>query len=184
MGEQSASRLEGDRYQHLLSGYELLRLLGKGSPFGHGDIEHPEAGSADDATLHARPGSSVASRYMQVKWHVDHRGTCSLAGLVAPPRKGSSPSRCASSSGAHATSTARPSRTSCSTRPRRAACSWDSGSTQWGRLCPKSAPVTVAMPQRSRCRRRECRSVDSSPVQQNLPRFMTSPRKGFANACH
>ncbi|WP_426755875.1 SAVED domain-containing protein [Myxococcus sp. Y35] len=90
MGEQSASRLEGDRYQHLLSWYELLRLLDVGSPFEHGYVEHPEAGSADDVTLHARPGSGVASRYMQVKWHVDHRDTYSLAGLVTPPRKGSS----------------------------------------------------------------------------------------------
>lgn len=90
MGEQSASRLEGDRYQHLLSWYELLRLLDAGSPFAHGYVEHPEAGSADDVTLHARPGAGVASRYMQVKWHVDHRDTYSLAGLVTPPRVGSS----------------------------------------------------------------------------------------------
>ncbi|QQR48521.1 hypothetical protein JKA73_36385 [Myxococcus xanthus] len=54
MGEQSASRLEGDRYQHLLSWYELLRLLDAGSPFSYGYVEHPEAGSADDVTLHAQ----------------------------------------------------------------------------------------------------------------------------------
>lgn len=90
MGEQSASRLEGDRYQHLLSWYELLRLLDAGSPFSYGYVEHPAAGSADDVTLHARPGAGVASRYMQVKWHVDHRDSYSLAGLVTPPRVGRS----------------------------------------------------------------------------------------------
>ncbi|AKQ70367.1 hypothetical protein A176_007279 [Myxococcus hansupus] len=90
MGEQSASRLEGDRYQHLLSWYELLRLLEADSPFESGHVEHPTAGSADDVTLHARPGAGVSSRYMQVKWHVDHRDTYSLSGLVTPPREGNS----------------------------------------------------------------------------------------------
>jgi hypothetical protein len=85
MGEQSASRLQGDRYQHLYSGYELLRLLDEGSPFEHAFVEHPEAGAADDVTLHARPGAGVASRYVQVKWHVDHRDVYSLEGLAAPP---------------------------------------------------------------------------------------------------
>ncbi|MFP2904314.1 SAVED domain-containing protein [Pyxidicoccus sp. 3LFB2] len=91
MGEQSASRLEGDRYQHLFSWYELLRLLDEGSPFESAFVEHPEAGAADDVTLHARAGSGAVSRYVQVKWHVDHRDVYSLEGLAAQPaRAGSS----------------------------------------------------------------------------------------------
>ncbi|HEX8704772.1 MAG TPA: SAVED domain-containing protein [Myxococcaceae bacterium] len=85
MGEQSASRLEGDRYQHLFSWYELLRLLEEDSPFESAFVEHPEAGAADDITLHARPGARVPSRYVQVKWHVDHRDVYSLAGLAERP---------------------------------------------------------------------------------------------------
>jgi hypothetical protein len=87
MGEQSASRLEGDRYQHLFSWYELLRLLDDDSPFESAFVEHPEAGAADDVTLHARPGAGVPARYVQVKWHVDHRDVYSLEGLAAPPSR-------------------------------------------------------------------------------------------------
>ncbi|MFP2925013.1 SAVED domain-containing protein [Pyxidicoccus sp. 3LG] len=90
MGEQSASRLEGDRYQHLFSWYELLRLLDEDFPFESAFVEHPEAGAADDVTLHTRPGSGVASRYVQVKWHVDHRDVYSLEGLAEPPASGRS----------------------------------------------------------------------------------------------
>lgn len=85
MGEQSASRLEGDRYQHLFSWYELLRLLDDDSPFESAFVEHPEAGAADDVTLHARPGSGMPGRYVQVKWHVDHRDVYSMEGLATPP---------------------------------------------------------------------------------------------------
>lgn len=70
MGEQSAARLQGDRYQHLYSWYELLQLLGEASPYEFGYVEHPEAGAADDVTLHARPGAGVPSRFTQVKFHV------------------------------------------------------------------------------------------------------------------
>ncbi|MCY1036814.1 SAVED domain-containing protein [Corallococcus sp. BB11-1] len=90
MGEQSASRLEGDRYQHLYSWYVLLPLLDDDSPFSSAFVEHPEAGAADDVTLHPRPGTSVASRYVQVKWHVDYRDVYSLKGLTEPPAKGRS----------------------------------------------------------------------------------------------
>jgi hypothetical protein len=88
MGEQSASRLEGDRYQHLYSWYELLQLLDENSPFEFGFVEHPEAGAADDVTLHPRTGSGLATRYVQVKWHVDHRDNYSFTSLVAPPASG------------------------------------------------------------------------------------------------
>jgi hypothetical protein len=82
MGEQSAARLEGDRYQHLYSWYELLRLLDEDSPFGYGYVEHPEAGAADDVTLHPKPGSGRAARYVQIKWHVDQRDAYSFASLT------------------------------------------------------------------------------------------------------
>lgn len=85
MGEQSASRLEGDRYQYLYGWYELLRLLAESSPFECGYLEHPDAGAADDVTLHAREGSGVASRYVQVKWHVDHRSQYSLDAVSEAP---------------------------------------------------------------------------------------------------
>ncbi|MBZ4422698.1 SAVED domain-containing protein [Myxococcus sp. RHSTA-1-4] len=88
MGEQSASRLEGDRYQHLYSWYEVLRLLDEDCPFESAFVEHPEAGAADDVTLHARPGSGAVSRFVQVKWHVDHRDVYSLEGLAALPPSG------------------------------------------------------------------------------------------------
>ena len=73
MGEQSAARLQGDRYQHLYSWYELLQLLDDDSPYEFGYVEHPEAGAADDVTLHAHPGAGDPSRFTQVKFHVDQR---------------------------------------------------------------------------------------------------------------
>jgi hypothetical protein len=72
MGEQSKTRLDGDDYQHLYSWYELIRLLEDDSPYDHGYVEHSGAGAADDVTLHPRNGVS-ASRYVQVKYHVDFR---------------------------------------------------------------------------------------------------------------
>jgi len=78
MGEQSASRLEGDRYQHLFSWYELLPLLDEDSPYAHGFVEHPEAGAVDDVTVHPKPGSGAPTRYFQVKWHVDQRDSYSF----------------------------------------------------------------------------------------------------------
>ncbi|HEV2146276.1 MAG TPA: SAVED domain-containing protein [Longimicrobiaceae bacterium] len=68
MGEQSAARLAGDRYQHLYSWYELLRLLDEDYEYGY--VEHPRAGAADDVTLHAPLGSGKASKFVQVKFHV------------------------------------------------------------------------------------------------------------------
>ena len=70
MGEQSASRLEGDRYQHLYSWYELLGLLDADSPFVSGFVEHPEAGAADDVTLHPGEGAPHFTRYEIGRAHV------------------------------------------------------------------------------------------------------------------
>jgi hypothetical protein len=81
MGEQSATRLKGDDYQHLYSWFELLQLLIPESPFEYGYVEHPEAGAADDITLHPRIRRDRA-KYMQVKFHVDQRTQYSSAALV------------------------------------------------------------------------------------------------------
>ena len=70
MGEQSGTRLGGDDYQHLYSWYEILPLLDEKSPYNYAYIEHPEAGAADDLTLHPRAGSGKPTRFIQVKWHV------------------------------------------------------------------------------------------------------------------
>ncbi|MFP2898317.1 SAVED domain-containing protein [Corallococcus sp. 4LFB] len=90
MGEQSASRMEGDRYQHLYSWYVLLPLLDGNSPFETAFVEHPEAGAADDVTLHPRPGAAVTRQYIQVKWHVDHRALYTLEGLMEGVGRGRS----------------------------------------------------------------------------------------------
>src|ERR1044072_861136 len=82
MAEQSAARLEGDRYQHLYSWYELLRLLDEDSPYEYGYVEHPDAGSADDVTLHPKADSDKPARYIQIKWHVDQRDTYSFTNLT------------------------------------------------------------------------------------------------------
>jgi hypothetical protein len=82
MAEQSAARLEGDRYQHLYSWYELLRLLDEDSPYEYGYVEHPDAGSADDVTLHPKADSNKPARYIQIKWHVDQRDTYSFTNLT------------------------------------------------------------------------------------------------------
>ena len=82
MAEQSAARLEGDRYQHLYSWYLLLSLLDDDSPYEYAFVEHPAAGSADDVTLHPFQGSAIAAHYYQIKWHVDQRDAYSFASLA------------------------------------------------------------------------------------------------------
>jgi len=82
MGEQNAARLEGDRYQHLYSWYELLPLLDENPPYEYAFVEHPHAKSADDITLHAKKTTGIASKFIQVKWHVDQRSTYSFDSLM------------------------------------------------------------------------------------------------------
>jgi len=82
MGEQSAARLGGDDYQHLYSWYEILPLLDEKSPYDYAYIEHPQAGAADDLTLHPKPGAGIPARFVQVKWHVDYRDQYTFAKLV------------------------------------------------------------------------------------------------------
>jgi len=81
MGEQSATRLKGDDYQHLYSWFELLQLLIPESPFAYGYVEHPQAGAADDITLHPQRRQDRA-KYTQIKFHVDQRAQYSSASLV------------------------------------------------------------------------------------------------------
>lgn len=84
MGNQSASRLEGDRYQHLYSWYILLQLLDIDSIWDHAFVEHPEAGAADDVTLHPKGSSGNAARFYQIKWHTDQRSQYSFDSLCEP----------------------------------------------------------------------------------------------------
>jgi hypothetical protein len=81
MGEQSATRLKGDDFQHLYSWYELLSLLDPASGYAYGYVEHPSAGAADDITLHPS-AADVPAKYVQVKYHVDQRSDYSPASLV------------------------------------------------------------------------------------------------------
>jgi hypothetical protein len=80
MGEQSATRLKGDDFQHLYSWYELLSLLDSASGYAYGYVEHPTAGAADDITLHS--ASDIPAKFVQVKYHVDQRSDYSLTSLV------------------------------------------------------------------------------------------------------
>ena len=81
MGEQSSSRLEGDRYQHLFSWYLILDNLGDPSKeVEYIWLEHPDAGAADDITIHPR---NRGGRYYQIKWHVDQRAGYSMESLIA-----------------------------------------------------------------------------------------------------
>ena len=81
MGEQSSSRLKGDDYQHLYSWYELLQLLDPASPYSYGYVEHPDAGAADDVTLH----SDQSAKYTQVKFHVDQKSQYSSSSVLEVP---------------------------------------------------------------------------------------------------
>jgi len=82
MGERSAARLEGDRYQHLYSWYLILDLLDPERDIDHIWVEHPCAGAADDVTVHPQHSTEQSTRYYQVKWHVDHRSGYSMASLM------------------------------------------------------------------------------------------------------
>ncbi len=81
MGEQSATRIKGDDYQHLYSWFELLSILDHHSPYDYGFVEHPAAGAADDVTLHSQL-RLAPSKYVQVKFHVDQRRQYSSRSLI------------------------------------------------------------------------------------------------------
>lgn len=83
MANQPGALLQGLRYQHLYSWFEILTLLDADSPYEHAFVEHPDAGAADDVTLHARPGAVQPSRFIQVKYHVDHRAQYTADALIA-----------------------------------------------------------------------------------------------------
>ena len=71
MGNQSAPRLEGDRYQHLYSWYEVLQLLDETCPYEYAWIEHPRAWAADDLTLHPKRSTDAPAKFIQIKHHRD-----------------------------------------------------------------------------------------------------------------
>lgn len=89
MGQQSAARLQGDRYQHLYSWFLILRLLDESSEYEHAYVEHPKGGATDDVTLHPKSGKTAPTRYHQVKWHVTAGGhyTYDLFTKVSPKEK-------------------------------------------------------------------------------------------------
>lgn len=82
MGRKSASRLEGDRYQHLYSWYVILELLDSAKQLDHVWLEHADAGAADDVTVQPHNTSAEPARYFQIKWHVDLRSGYSMASLI------------------------------------------------------------------------------------------------------
>lgn len=82
MGERSAARLEGDRYQHLYSWHLILDLLDLYKGIDHIWIEHPHAAAADDVTVYPQRHSEQATRYYQIKWHVDYRSGYSMTSLI------------------------------------------------------------------------------------------------------
>jgi len=82
VGEQSASRLGGDDYQHLYSWSQILQLLDPASRHEFAVIEHPKAGAADDITFHPTSNASAPTLYYQIKWHRDYRYQYSFGSLV------------------------------------------------------------------------------------------------------
>jgi hypothetical protein len=90
MGEQSATRLKGDDFQHLYSWFELLCLLDFNSPYDYGFVEHPSAGAADDVTLHSHL-EIAPPKYIQLKFHVDQRHQYSSLSMVATPVRSGRP---------------------------------------------------------------------------------------------
>ena len=67
---QSASRIAGDYYQHLVAWNETLEALRPGNDVLTITVEHPDAGNVDDIVVHRRTGPST---FIQVKHTVDAR---------------------------------------------------------------------------------------------------------------
>lgn len=82
MANQVAARLKGDDYQHLYAWRHALGLLKPQAELVEVGIEDTHAGSCDDVTLHYAPEIGRASRFVQVKYHVDERGSYSTEVLL------------------------------------------------------------------------------------------------------
>ncbi len=67
---QSASRIAGDYYQHLIAWNEALEALRSDNDVLAVTVEHPDAGNVDDIVVHRRTGSTL---FIQVKHAVDAR---------------------------------------------------------------------------------------------------------------
>ncbi len=83
MANQVAARLAGDDYQHLYAWQFVLELKMPHKNVRLVTIEDARAGSVDDVTVQYEPGTSMPSRFYQVKYHVDQRGAYSTDELIA-----------------------------------------------------------------------------------------------------
>lgn len=79
MGNQSASRLKGDDYQHLISWHHALEILRKPNEEIIVSVESDSSGSYDDVVVDA---ASQPIRFFQIKYHVDHTGQYSTEVLM------------------------------------------------------------------------------------------------------
>lgn len=82
MAQQVGARLKGDDYQHLFSWYHCLGLMIPETGYYTVTLENDEAGSVDDVTVDFVQGFSQQSKYFQVKFHVDQRGSYSSQSLT------------------------------------------------------------------------------------------------------
>jgi hypothetical protein len=83
MANQVAARLAGDDYQHLVAWERMLRILMPSRRVATVTVEDPDAGSVDDVTTQHEVGAAEADEFLQVKYHVDHRGAYSTAVMLA-----------------------------------------------------------------------------------------------------
>jgi hypothetical protein len=82
MASPSGARLAGDDYQHLLAWMYLLELMLPWRRLESVAIEDAGAGSVDDITLEHEAGAPEPDLFLQVKYHVDHRGQYSTDALL------------------------------------------------------------------------------------------------------
>ncbi|HYH05609.1 MAG TPA: SAVED domain-containing protein [Thermoanaerobaculia bacterium] len=83
MANQVAARLAGDDYQHLLAWERILRILMPSHRVETVTVEDPDAGAVDDVTSQHEAFAPEADEFLQIKYHVDHRGEYSTAVLFA-----------------------------------------------------------------------------------------------------
>ncbi len=90
MANQVAARLAGDDYQHLLGWGELLKLMIPAYGLDSVTVEDPDAGFVDDVTERYQPGAPSPDRFLQLKYHVDHRDHYSTDALLEAKGNGRS----------------------------------------------------------------------------------------------
>ena len=82
MAGASGVRLAGDDYQHLIAWWYLLELMLPWRRLESVAIEDADAGHVDDVTLEYEAEAATPDRFLQVKYHVDHREEYSTEALV------------------------------------------------------------------------------------------------------